>query len=193
MKSFFYRDPNGTIPSDDGKVMYSCIKGKQIHEFFKNEENRKRRFIKATAEDDTDEMWFEVDTVFVREARKEERREQYVSDEKRKSGIQFVSLESTFWPEDSEEALILKDVISDGIASPEDEFMKKSDKHDLYTAIRQLPTSERELLYAFYFMHSPMTERQYSSLHNVPQQTVHNRKKAAIKKLKKILEDNGSN
>ena len=193
MKTYYYRDTNGTIPSDDGKVMYSVITGKQINVFFSMPENKTRRFIKASSEEDTNEIWFEIDLDQNPEARKHERHQQYLNDVLRKTSIKTVSLESASPSESDEDEHKLNEVLSVEGISPEDEFLKNCDIQDLHSAIRRLTKAEQDLVYSFYFQKKPMTVREYSAKTGVPRQTVQNHKMAILKKLKKILSENGTN
>ena len=137
MKTYYYRDPNGAIPSDDGKVMYSVISGKQIIDFFSATENKKRRFLKVSTNEDPNEVWFEVDPLQSYEARKHESRQQYVANSRRKSGLEMISLESACSPDSSDDTTTYAEIISGESESLED------DANAPGTVLQKLPAMAR--------------------------------------------------
>ena len=191
MKTYYYRDPNGAIPSDDGKVMYSVLTGKQIIDFFSATENKKRRFLKVSTNEDPNEVWFEVDPAQSHEARKDESRCQYVSKLQRKAGFEVISLESSCSPDCADDTTTLNEVVSLQSASPEDEFLETCDRRDLLSAIKKLPEHDQELINLLFFQAAPFTEQEVADRFGVSHQAIHKRKKRIFEKLKKILSTQG--
>jgi len=76
---------------------------------------------------------------------------------------------------------------SDDSTEPEKLFIKWEEINVLYHAIALLKKEERLLLASIFF--DGMTEREYAAVTGILQQTIHYRKKAALKKIKIILEN----
>ena len=92
MKTYYFLDPNGPLTSEDGKTRYKALNGPKAYEVLKSEEGKNRRIVKISDEDDSNEIVLEVAESLIPFARQGERREQYVDDNKKDSGIIEVSL-----------------------------------------------------------------------------------------------------
>ncbi len=121
--------------------------------------------------------------------KKSERKERYFSKDLKKEKIQVnqknQTVESIKSREDSFERLIQKN------------FNESSDKYSLEdvcerhmlltTAIFSLNSEAQDLIYNLYF--KGLSEREYSKMSGIPQKTISNRKKTALKQLRQFLKE----
>lgn len=70
--------------------------------------------------------------------------------------------------------------------TPEEELVRKDELRRVHVALEKLKPSEFHLIHAIYF--EGMTEREYAQSIGKHYMTIHNRKKAILKKLKKYLQ-----
>ena len=190
MKTFYIRDPQGSYTSYDGKVMYRPITGKQIHEFFKKDANRAKYFVCASEEEDLDEIWFEVDPAKVSIALRAKRREQYVRDQKKLSGIEEISLDDVCCFSSLGEPIYLLEVLESSAPSPEEMCLKQYEKEALYAAVHKLEPKDKQLIWALFLTEDPLKEFEYAEYCGIPEATVRTRKRRALEKLKRILASN---
>lgn len=189
MKTFYIRDPQGNYASCDGKVIYRPIKGKQIHEYFKKDANRAKFFVNTSEEGDSDEIWYEVDPTEVSIALRAKRREQYVRDQKRLSGIEEISLDDVCCFTSFGEPIYLIEIVDSYIPSPEEEFMRHCEIEDLYKAVGALKSEDQRLIWELYLRECPLTEQEYANKYGLLRITVNKRKLAALNRLKRMLQN----
>ena len=186
MKTYYFLDPNGPLTSEDGKTRYKALNGPKAYEFLKSEEGKNRRVVKISDEDDSNEIFLEVAESLIPFARQGERREQYVDDNKKDSGIIEVSLNAPIGEGDSEDDLTLLDIIPNGDESIEDQCNRSLAVEALMNALTLLNKAELALISALYLQDQPLTEREFAERNGMPRQTVHYRKTTALKKLKEF-------
>ena len=87
MKIYYAKNSNGKYLSADGQTRYEKFCGRAAYTYLKSNEGKDKRFAKISDADDLDEVFLEIDTDSIPTFRVDERREQYVRDTKRESGI----------------------------------------------------------------------------------------------------------
>ena len=186
MKTFYIRDIEGTIPSCDGKVMYREIRGKEILDFFREEENRRRCFVRGSDCEDAQECWFEMDAVLMPMAERAKRRERYLREERERASLQILSLEELCSGTDTD-SITLEETLASEEPSPEELMILAAEKTALRAALQSLDEEAQSLIYALFLQDEPMTLRGYAAVRGLPFPTVQSRKNAALKRLKARL------
>ena len=189
MKTFYIRDPQGNYVSYDGDVIYRPIRGKQIHEYFKEDANRAKFFVNTSEKGDLDEVWYEVDPAKICIALRAKRREQYVRDQKKISGIEEVSLDDICCFTSFGEPIYLLEIVDSYVPSPEEEFMRQCEIEDLYKAVGLLKCEDQRLIWELYLRECPITEQEYAEKYGLLRITVNKRKLAALNRLKRMLQN----
>lgn len=92
MKIFYAKNSNGNYLSADGKTRYVKLYGKAAYAYLRSDEGKLKRFVKISDSDNSDDIYLEIDTGSIPSFRVDERREQYVRDIKRESGICVISI-----------------------------------------------------------------------------------------------------
>lgn len=186
MKTFYIRDVEGTIPSCDGKVMYREIRGKEILAFFREEENRRRCFVRGSDCEGAQESWFEVDAALMPMAERAKRRERYLREERERASLHILSLEELCSGKEAD-PIALEDTLASDDPGPEELMILEAEKTALRAALKNLDAEAQSLIYALFLQDEPMTLRGYAVLLGLPFPTVQSRKNAALKRLKALL------
>ena len=180
---FYLKDKNGTIPASNGQGMFRVIQGKELNDFLKEECNRKRCFY--TFRNDTENIGIECSEEEYKEIKAIKNRENYIR--KRQNETAFKEISSNQIVDDSEEDIEMIDTIEDENSNVEEICEKKERYEKLYKAIEMLSDEEKDMIIKFFFLEKPMTERQYAEEKGLHYMTIHNRKVALLKKIKKFL------
>ncbi len=186
MKTFYIRDVEGSIPSCDGKVMYREIRGKEILAFFRDEENRRRCFVRGSDCEDAQECWFEVDAALMPIAERAKRRERYLREERERASLQILSLEELCSGTEAD-PITLEDTLTSDDPGPEEQILLAAEKTAVWDALQTLDAEAQSLIHALFLQDEPMTLRGYAALCGLPFPTVQSRKNAALKRLKALL------
>ena len=184
-KIYYIEDPNGTIMSENGQRRFRKLEGTKAYEFLNTPEGKACRFMKVCDyEESDDEVFIEVSSENMKDFRKYERREQYVSDTIKSNEYVLVSM-NAMEKEDGEEET--EECIADEYINIELDFIHQCELETLRKAIRTLSEEELALIVALYLRDEPMTEREYAKEKNLAPMTVHDRKIRILAKLKKIF------
>lgn len=133
--------------------------------------------------------------IYLEYYRGERRMRYYERDIKTESAIRDKSGNITGYrpaKEDSLDRLLETGVdYADDSAGAEEIVMDNETVMELYNALNQLSVSERSLIDALFFSNdgAGMNEREYAALSGVKQQSVNERKRRVLGKLKKLLEN----
>ena len=184
-KIYYFEDKNGTILSSDGTRRFRVLTGKQAYAHLNTDECKGKRFYKFFDENG-DEINIELPQEHVKEYRKQERHEQYVSETQNESGVVIVSIDEII-DKKSGEAIRLEEVIADQDVDVVAEVMHEMDLETLRKAIQTLDPEEIELLNYLYLSKTPVSERTMSQKTGIPQKTINNRRKSILQKLKKFF------
>lgn len=188
MKTYYFLDPNGSLTSEDGKTRYKALNGPKAYEFLKSEEGKNRRVVKISDEDDPDEIFLEVAESLIPFARQGERREQYVDDNKKDSGIIEVPLDAPIGEGDSEDDLTLMEMVPNEDESVEEQCEQDLIIEKLKEALSLLNEAELALISALYLREKPLTQKEFADFTGVSQVAIHKRKNAALRKIKKFFD-----
>ena len=181
---FYVKDNNGEFYSEDRKIRYKLLKGKQVIEDM-DLAGRKRQKYFAIFNGKNSKIAIEGDRTKVIKYRSEDRRADYQKEVKQKLGYVIVSGDAPL-PENGD--ITLFDVILDDSITMEDRLVDLDEHERLMLAIALLDKDERDLIYKLYLSETPMTERAYAKSKSLHYMTVHNRKVAILKKIKIFLE-----
>lgn len=116
--------------------------------------------------------------------KKERESELYKNRRQRQYGYTIVTF--TTITEDGEE-IAGENILPDPGVDIEGEFIVRSEIERLTQAIAQLTDDERILIHQFFLSPKPVSELEYGKVNGISQQAANKRKKAVLKKLKKIL------
>lgn len=118
--------------------------------------------------------------------KQERNRHIYVEQQKENLGVSIFSYNSI---EINDEEISGEELIVDPDCDVELYVVKKIEKEVLHKAIEQLSEYDRVLIYSFFFLDKPMTEKEFSEKYNINRRTVSYHKERALQRLKKILQN----
>lgn len=184
-KTYYIEDPHGTILSENGQRRFRKLEGTKAFEFLNTPEGKACRFMKVCDYEETDdEVFIEVSSENMKDFRKYERREQYVSDTIKSNEYVLVSM-NAMEKEDGEEET--EECIADEDINIELDFIHQCELETLRKALRTLSEEELALITALYLQEEPMTEREYAGEIGIPQKTLNDRKNRLLKKIKRFF------
>lgn len=187
MKIYFIESENGTLFSADKKRRFIRLIGKEAFLYLNSDEGKKKRFFKTESENDGgDEIFIEIPPTKIRDARKPERREQYVNDCKKESDIETIYISDI---EVDDDQVSGDEVIHYDEDSVEDIVDKKWDKKSLSLALSSLSEDERFIIEQLIIRDKPMKAVELAKILGVSESAVSQRKMTILKKLKKILKN----
>ena len=187
MKIYFIESENGTLFSADKKRRFIRLIGKEAFLYLNSDEGKKKRFFKTESENDGgDEIFIEIPPAKIRDARKPERREQYVNDCKKESDIETIYISDI---EVDDDQVVGDEVIHYDEVSVEDIVDKKWDKKSLSLALSSLSEDERFIIEQLIIRDKPMKAVELAKILGVSESAVSQRKMTILKKLKKILKN----
>ena len=202
MKTFFFEDENGQFFSANGKRRFIKLNGNEARILLKEDRERgiRHRFLKfiieLPANDEGDRITEDspdpiIEIVFIevpkgseKSHRTEERREQYISQCEKESGMETVSL---YAPLKEYEDLTLEETIALPEISVEDNVLHEIELEMLRRALKTLSDDELIIIHELYLAEKTLTERELSEKIGIPQRTINHRKQSILKKLKKFL------
>ena len=187
MAMYYIENENGTFLSEDGTRRFMKLSGKAAYDFLQTEEGRKKRFMKTSAhEDGGEEEYVEVTTGCMRKHRRDERREQYVSDCIEESGRITISLYA-MEDDDTVDYASGEELIADPDLDVESEALRKIEIETLRKALKTLTEDETRLISALYYRIPAMTEDEYAKATGITQQAVSKKKRAVLEKIRKFF------
>lgn len=187
MKIYYAKNSNGNYLSADGKTRYVKLYGKAAYAYLRSDEGKLKRFVKISDSDNSDDIYLEIDTGSIPSFRVDERREQYVRDIKRESGICVISIYACEGHGDDDDKVSGEELIADESIDLESEALRRIDVDTLRKALKSLDEEEMELITALYLSKVPMSESKLSQKLGVSQPMIYKRKTAIFKKLKKYF------
>lgn len=116
--------------------------------------------------------------------KKERESELYKNRRKRQCGYTIVAFATI--TEDGEE-IAGENILPDPGVDIEGDFIVRSEIERLTQAIAQLTDDEQKIIHQFFLSPKPVSELEYGKVNGISQQAANKRKKAVLKKLKKIL------
>lgn len=187
MAIYYIENENGSFKSADGNRCFMRLSGRQAYEYLKSPEGQKKRFMRTSShEDGGEEEFVEIPSSHLRQHRKDERHEQYVSDCMERSGFITISL---FAMEDDTDSDLSsgEEHISDPNQNTEDQALHAVELETLHKAIGMLTKEEQQLIYDLYFTEHPLTVREMGRKYGVHYVTISKRRKAVLEKLRDLL------
>lgn len=202
MKIFYFEDENGTYYSPNKTRRFKKLSGEEAYNFLRTEVNRgiRHRFLKFEIElpvsDDEktdpeqrsepiiEKVFVEVRPEQVERLRKAERREQYVAQCEKDSGLETVSL---YAPLTEQEDLPLEEMIAFPEMSVEDNVLHEIELEMLRRALKTLSDDELVIIHDLYLADETLTERALGGKLGLSQKAINLRKQSILKKLKKIM------
>ncbi len=184
MKIYYVKNENGKYLSADGKTSYSKICGRAAYTYLKSDEGKCKRFVKISEVDEIDEVFIEINAESIPAFRKDERREQYVRDSKRESGIIVISIYACEGQGDDDDRASGEELIADEDTDLEAEALKQIDLDTLRKALKTLDEDEMELINTLFLSKYPMTASKYARRKGVSESTIHRQKFEIFEKIK---------
>lgn len=187
MKIYYVKNSNGKYLSADGQTRYEKFCGRAAYTYLKSNEGKHKRFAKISDADDLNEVFLEIDTDSIPTFRVDERREQYVRDTKKESGICVISIYACEGQGDDDDKVSGEELIADESIDLESEALRQMDIDTLRKALKSLDENEMELITALYLSKYPISESKLARKLGVSQPMIYKRKTAIFKKLKKFF------
>ncbi len=187
MAIYYIENENGSFKSADGTKCFMRLSGRQAYEYLKSPEGQKKRFMRTSShENGGEEEFVEVPPTHVRQHRKGERHEQYVSDCMEDSGLITISL---YAMEDDENSDLVsgEELIADVASAVEDQAIHEINLATLHRALRTLTDEEFYIIEALYLNEKRLSEQELSVLMGVSQQAISKRSLRILAKLKKFF------
>ena len=142
--------------------------------------------MRANDEDEAEAIFVEVQIHNAKSVRQVERRKQYVSDCKERTGYIVISIYATD-TEENPDRVTGEELIADESIDVEKSVLHNLELETLRLALSKLSEEEMELINALYFCEEPVTERELAEMFNISQPAVHKRKMAVLSKLKNFF------
>ncbi len=179
-KTIYLVKKNPNKPNENENWLMMSIAA--FNEFIKTPAAKGRYFADVGGREYSD-TWYvaECDKETALKWRKELNRHYYLKRMERESGLLTVSMSSLII---NEEEYNGEEIIADPDTDVVEEVMQKIEFECLEKALDSLSTEEYDILYNLYLTDRPLTEREYSALKGIPQQTLHDRKSRILKKIK---------
>ena len=187
MAIFYIEHENGPYLSPDGTRRFIKLSGKKAYDYLRTAEGKRTRFIRTNEqEDDGAEVFIEIPSSHIRQHRKDERHEQYVSDCIEDSGFTVMSF---YAMEEGKTGHIGsgEELIADLNPSVEDEILHEIDLEILRRALKTLTDEELLIIHERYLIGKPKTENEIAQRLGVTQQAVSRRNLRILAKLKKFF------
>lgn len=182
---FYIKDNNGNYASFDGNTRYTMLEGKALFDFLKSENGRHRTFF-VDIDEDGNKTGIEADPKMMTICNEQHERDRYRMKLKNKLNITVIP-SGTVISVPGEDKIELIEAIADSEADVEANAMRKFELETMRKALQKLNLDEYHLIYHLYLSDEPVTERQYAKSRGLHYMTVHNRKVAILKKLKKYF------
>lgn len=181
---YYVKNENGEVLSCDGKTRFKILVGSDAHAFLRTEEGKNKYF--STYRDENGEIVaIECTREQYVEFNKERYRKKHLEKKEKECGFEVVSGNILVKSADSEFELL--ETIEDENADIEDIYDRQEMIEKIIEALESLSKEERDLVTKLYLSTKPLTERAYAEEKGLHHMTVHNRKIAVLKKIKKFL------
>ena len=125
MKIFYAKNSNRNYLSADGKTRYMKLCGRAAYAYLRSDEGKLKRFVKISDSDNSDDIYLEIDTGSIPSFRVDERRERYVRDIERESGICVISIYACEGHGDDDDKASGEELIADESFNLETEVLKQ--------------------------------------------------------------------
>ena len=187
MAVYYIENDNGSFASADGTRRFIKLSGKEALDYLRTEEGSKKRFMRTSRHEDGGEDEFvEVTPGYLKQHRREERREQYISDCMEASEFITISLYA-MQDNDSDDLISGEELIADPTVDIEEQALRAIDLGMLRQSLASLTEKEMWLIHRLFLSETPVTELQLSRETGIPQKTLNDRKMRVLKKLEKYI------
>lgn len=187
MAIYYIENKNGSFKSADGTKCFIRLSGRQAYEYLKSPEGQNKRFMRTSAhEDGGEEEFVEIPSLLMKQHRKDERHEQYVSDCMENSRLITISLYAMEDDADSDLSSG-EELIADPSSDVEDQAIHEINLETLHRALRTLTDEEIYIIEALYLNEKRLSEQELSVLMGVSQQAISKRSLRILAKLKKFF------
>ena len=182
---FYIKDQNGRFLSADGLAKYTCLEGKELYDFLKTEDGKNRSFY-VDIDENGNKIGIEAEPKMITACNEQHERDRYRNKVKAQFNITIVSGNAAVSSPGEDEIELLETIIDED-ADVEADAMHSLDLETMRKALQTLTREEYHLIYHLYLSKQPVTERKYAEIRGLHYMTVHNRKTAILKKLKKYF------
>lgn len=186
--TLYIKDEKGTIMSYDKKKKYTMLTGKEAHKFLNSNDGKNKTF-HFEIDENGDKFGIETTLEKTKKLQVEKERQRYLKKSETKYNISFISGNIEVEGTDKCE---LFDIIVDETINLEESLLYTEEIKELRDALKTLTKEEFDLISNLYLREITVTERTYGELTGLPQKTINYRKRKILRKIKKILEKNGS-
>lgn len=181
---YYVKDENGKVLSIDGKTRFTVYVDSEARAFLQTKEGKNKNFYKFISPDG-EKFAIECTKEQQEESEYERRHYTYLRKQEEEKGYIQTSLDCPLNLNDEDVELI--ESIEDE-SSNLNEITIRHDEYDcIHKALDSLTEEEFDLVFAFFILKKPMTEREYAEKNGLHHMTVHNRKVAVLKKISKFL------
>lgn len=182
---FYIKDENGIFLSTDGKVRYTLLEGKELYDFLKTEDGKRRKF-HVDIDDDGNKIGIEAELEQISALSEQHDRDKYRNKVKKKLNITVLSANAVVSIPGEDDIELIQTLVDEEV-DVEADALHSLDLKILRSALKTLTEEEYKLIYALYLAQTPMTERQLSAETGIPQMTINCRKNRLLRKLKKYF------
>ena len=185
MKVFYVIDENGEFYSEDRKVRYKELRGKELHNFLKS--NGANKFFSTDTDDEGNIIGVEIPLCHKAEREKERLHSRYLREVSEK--YITISYEMSVGEDGDEtlDALIFDEEEQDALCG----LLERDLFIELKNIFASLDKEEMDLLFKIFMSSEPLTEAEYAEEIGISQSAVHKKKICIMKKLKKHFQKFG--
>lgn len=188
MTVYYLDHENGVYISPSKTKKYSKLADKAGYEYMIATQKEGKRFIKINSySEDGEDVFIELTEDMISAFRSVERREQYVADSKKESGIIDISIYAMEGRGDDFDLISGEELIADPYEDTEEKALIDLDKEILRKALSILNPDEMNIIYALYLSKEPISERELSRLLGIPRKTLSYRKEKIFEKIKEFF------
>lgn len=175
-------------PAKEGQDNWIIMNSEQFLEWKKTPEGQLRYYnlgrLDACDEDDYI-IYMECDEETRTQWKKESDKQRYTRECMKKANIEVLSYHAMTF---GDEEMNGEETLWDQSTDIESEVIRTMEYEALHHALESLNERDREIIEAYFLCDNPLTEKELSAVWGIPQTTLRSRKKAALARLRKILE-----
>ena len=182
MKVFYFIDENGEFFSEDKKVRYKALSGKELYNYFTFEEN-KRKYFYTDMDENGNVFGVETPEKYRATYCSEKRHTDYINKDRRK----YVHLSLDMEVGENQEESLVSFIPDEDMPDAFDVISKREMVRKMYKILPTLTKEETDLIYKLYLSNDRMSVAEYADMIGVSTQVVYYHKNLILEKIKKYL------
>lgn len=182
---FYIKDENGIFLSTDGKIRYTLLEGKELYNFLKSEDGKRRSF-HVDIDENGDKIGIEAEPEQIRSCSEQHERDKYRNKVKKKLNISIVSANAVV-SIPGEDDIELIETLVDEETDVEADAIRRAEIDTLRAALKTLTEDEYRLIYRLFLDDCPVSQHKYAKEIGMTQKGISKRQERIFLKLKNFF------